>query len=139
MSDELALSIRSQRQPFLPQELPRLVQDLLIDDLPPLPELLLPPSDTSQRSEGGLPSGGPPSGPSSQPVSAERPGICHALMHAVTDDLRWHRAESIDACAGVTAPHNWRIMLPLSQRVQPGVYTLMALSRYRDALCGMPC
>ena len=30
-------------------------------------------------------------------------------------------------------------MLPLSQRVQPGVYNLMALSRYRDALvqhCG---
>ena len=25
-------------------------------------------------------------------------------------------------------------MLPLSQRVQPGVYTLMAMSRYRDAL-----
>ena len=25
-------------------------------------------------------------------------------------------------------------MLPVSQRVQPGVYTLMALSRYRDAL-----
>ena len=31
-------------------------------------------------------------------------------------------------------PHDWCIMLPLSQRVQPGVYTLMALSRYRDAL-----
>ena len=25
-------------------------------------------------------------------------------------------------------------MLPVSQRVQPDVYTLMALSRYRDAL-----
>ena len=47
--------------------------------------------------------------PDSQPVSAERSGIHHALMHAVTaDDLRWHRAEGIDACAGVTAPHNWR-------------------------------
>ena len=34
----------------------------------------------------------------------------------------------------VSLPHNWCIMLPLSQRVQPGVYTLMALSRYRDAL-----
>ena len=32
------------------------------------------------------------------------------------------------------APHDWCIMLPLSQRVQPGVYTLMAMSRYRDAL-----
>ena len=40
VSDELALGIRSPRQPFLPQELPRLVQDLLIDDLPPRPELL---------------------------------------------------------------------------------------------------
>ena len=89
MSDELALGIRSQRQPFLPQELPRLVQDLLIDDLPPRPELPLSPSDTSLGSEGGLPSGGPPSGPSSQPVSAERFGIRHALMHVVTaDDLR---------------------------------------------------
>ena len=135
MSDELALGIRSARQPFLPQELPRLVQMLLIDDLPPRPVSLAPPPSASLGSEGGLPSGGPPSGPSSQPVSAERSGIHHALMHAVTaDDLRWHRAEGIDACAGVTAPHNWCIMLPLSQRVQPGVYTLMALSRYRDAL-----
>ena len=58
-----------------------------------------------------------------------------ALLHVVTDaDLRWHRAEDIDACAGVKAPHNWCIMLPLSQRVQPGVCTLMAMSRYRDAL-----
>ena len=61
--------------------------------------------------------------------------IQHALWHAVTDaDLRWHRAEDIDACAGITAPHNWCIMLPLSQRVQPGVCTLMAMSWYRNAL-----
>ena len=33
MSDELALGIRSQRQPFLPQELPRLVQDLMTSRL----------------------------------------------------------------------------------------------------------
>ena len=39
-----------------------------------------------------------------------------------------------DACAGERAPHDWCVMLPVSQRVQPGVYTLMALSRYRDAL-----
>ena len=52
---------------------------------------------------------------------------------AVTDTgLRWHRAEDIGACAGVKAPHNWCIMLPLFQRVQPGVYTLMAVSRRRD-------
>ena len=135
MSDELALGIRWQRKPFLPQELPRLVQDLLLDDLPHVLELLPPPSDASQGSEGGLPAGGPPSGPLEQPASAERTGIRHALLHVVTaEDLRWPRAESIDACAGVTASHNWCIMLPLSQRVQPGVYTLMALSRYRDAL-----
>ena len=102
---------------------------LLIDDLPPRPESLAPQPGTSLGSEGA------PSDPDSQPVSAERSGIHHALMHAVTaDGLRWHRAEGIDACAGVTAPHDWCIMLPLSQRVQPGVYTLMALSRYRDAL-----
>ena len=37
-------------------------------------------------------------------------------------------------------PHTtaWCIMLPLSQRVQPGVYTLMALSRYRDPLLRQP-
>ena len=39
-----------------------------------------------------------------------------------------------DACAGVKARHNWCIMLPLSQRVQPGVHTLMGMSRCRDAL-----
>ena len=44
------------------------------------------------------------------------------------------RSRRIDACAGTKAPHDWCIMLPLSQRVQPGVYTLMAMSRYRDAL-----
>ena len=87
------------------------------------------------RREGGLPSGGPPSDPDCQPACADRSDIQHALLHAVTaDGLRWRRAESIDACAGVTAPHDWCIMLPLSQRVQPGVYTLMALSRYWDAL-----
>ena len=34
----------------------------------------------------------------------------------------------------VPAPKRHTTMLPLSQRVQPGVYTLMAMSRYRDAL-----
>ena len=68
-------------------------------------------------------------------ATSDRSGIRHALLHVVTDaDLRWHRAEDIDACAGVKAPRNWCITLPLSQRVQPGVYTLMATSRYRDAL-----
>ena len=40
--------------------------------------------------------------------------------------------------AGVSAPHDWCIMLPLSQRVQPGVHTVMALSRYRDVLLRQP-
>ena len=35
MSDGLSLGIHSARQPLLPQELPHLVQTLLIDDLPP--------------------------------------------------------------------------------------------------------
>ena len=57
---------------------------------------------------------------------------CPWHLLQVTGDvpLRWH----LDACAGERAPHNWCIMLPVSQRVQPGVYTLMALSWYRDAL-----
>ena len=62
VSDELALGVRSARQPHLPQELPHLVQMLLIDDLPPRPESLVPQPDTSLESEGRLPSGGPPSG-----------------------------------------------------------------------------
>ena len=37
--------------------------------------------------------------------------------------LRWHTA-SLDACAGERAPHDWSIMLSVSQRVQPGVCTL---------------
>ena len=57
VSDDLALGIRSQRHPFLPQELPRLVQDLLIDDLPSRPEHPAPLLHTSLDSEGGLPSG----------------------------------------------------------------------------------
>ena len=85
--------------------------------------------------EGGSPIGGPPSGPGASAATADCSDIRHALLRVVTDtDLRWHRAEDIDACAGVKAPRNWCIMLPLSQRVQPGVYTLMAMSRYRDAL-----
>ena len=109
--------------------MPHLVRTLLIDDLPPRP-----PSE-SQEPEGGLSIDGPPSGPEGRTATADRSDIQHALWHTVTDaDLRWHRAEDIDACAGVTAPHNWCIVLPLSQRVQPGVYTLMAMSRYRDAL-----
>ena len=57
--------------------------------------------------------------------------LCHVLF---ASDLRWIIAQDIDACAGATAPHDWAIMLPVSRRVQPAVYTAMALSRYRDAL-----
>ena len=58
-----------------------------------------------------------------------------ALLQVTGDvPLRWHTAGDLDACAGERAPHNWSIMLPVSQRVQPGVYTIMALSQYRDAL-----
>ena len=95
MSDELSLGFRSARQPLLPQELPRLVQTLLIDDLPPRSELL---SLQPLGSKGGLPSGGPPSDPDCQSERADRSDIQHALMHAVTaDGLRWHRAEGVTA------------------------------------------
>ena len=76
------------------------------------------------------------------PLSADaaRVPLARALLHVVGElPLRWHTAGDLDACAGERAPHDWCVMLPVSQRVQPGVYTLMALSRYRDALvqrCG---
>ena len=43
VSDELFLGIRSARQPLLPQELPHLVQTLLIDDPPPGCPVVVPP------------------------------------------------------------------------------------------------
>ena len=62
---------------------------------------------------------------------------CHWQLHCSRSRrdvlLRWHTASDLDACAGERALHDWSIMLPVSQRVQPGVYTLMAFSRYRDA------
>ena len=57
--------------------------------------------------------------------------LCHVLF---APDLRWITALDIDACAGVTPPHDWAVVLPVSRRVQPDVYTVMAISRYRDAL-----
>ena len=89
-----------------PRQMPHLLQTLLIDDLPPRLEFAPPCDlqDTSLGSEGGLPAGGPPSGPLGQPVSEERSGIHHALMHVVTaDDLRWHRAEGIDVVTASSA------------------------------------
>ena len=70
-------------------------------------------------------------------LSAESARLLLAIaLLQVTGDvlLQWHTAGDLDACASDRAPHDWSIMLPVSQRVQPGVYTLMALSRYRDAL-----
>ena len=83
--------------------------------------------------EGVSPIGDTPSeaaGPSSAPPEGSL--LRRALHHILADEpLRWKKAASIDACAGVQAPHDWCIMLPLSQRVQPSVYTLMA----RHGLC----
>ena len=48
-----SLGIRSGRQPLLPQELPHLVQTLLIDDLPPRPDPdPLRPSESQGRKAG---------------------------------------------------------------------------------------
>ena len=85
--------------------------------------------------DGAPPSGGKP--PTDALLSAESARLPLAVvLLQVTGDapLRWHTAGDLDACAGERVPHDWSIMLPVSQRVQPGVYTLMALSRYRDAL-----
>ena len=71
-------------------------------------------------------------------VPHARKHLWHSLCHVLfAPDLRWITALDIDACAGVTPPHNWAIMLPVSRRVQPDVYTLMAISRYRDALLSL--
>ena len=71
------------------------------------------------------------------PLSADaaRVPLVQALMYIVGElSLRWHTAGDLDACAGERTPYDWCVMLPVSQRVQPGVYTMMAPSRYRDAL-----
>ena len=81
------------------------------------------------------PIGGKPSTDALLSAESARLPLAIALLQVTGDvPLRWHTAGDLDACAGERAPHNWCIMLPVSQRVQPGVYTLMALSRYRDAL-----
>ena len=41
-----------------------------------------------------------------------------ALLHVVGElPLHWHTAGDLDACAGEQAPHDWCVMLPVSQRV----------------------
>ena len=143
ISDQLALGIRAPRTPYLPQALPRLIQSLLVD---PLHTTVAVPS--AEISDPGLPSahdgGALPCG--SQPPHAEllsadaaRRPLAHALMAVISGmPLRWHTAGDPDACAGETPPHNWSVMLPVSKRVQAGVYALMAVSRYRDALVLKP-
>ena len=85
--------------------------------------------------DGAPPIGGKPSTDALLSAESARLPLALALLQVTGDvPLRWHTASDLDACAGERAPHNWSIMLPVSQRVQPGVYTLMALSRYRDAL-----
>ena len=85
--------------------------------------------------DGAPPIGGKPSTDAFLSAESARLPLALGLLQITGDvPLRWHTAGDLDACAGERAPHNWSIMLPVSQRVQPGVYTLMALSRYRDAL-----
>ena len=84
--------------------------------------------------DGAPPSGGKPSTDALLSAESARLPLTLALLQVRGDGPpQWHTAGDLDACAGERAPHNWSIMLPVSQRVQPGVYTLMALSRYRDA------
>ena len=146
VSDGLGLGIRAQREPILSQSLPKLAQKLLIDGLPDLQhDDIDQPADEAQ---GESPIGGKPSrqGTPADELSASgaRAPILSALLHVVDHETRrWHQARDIEACSGGRPPHDWCIMLPLSQRVQPGVYILMALGRYRDALvketaCGRP-
>ena len=140
VSDQLALGIRAPRKPCLPQAIPSLIQSLLQDDLPQTrcPD----PHDVSMAEhardadvEGAPPIGGKPSTDALLSAESARLPLALALLQVTGDvPLRWHTAGDFDACAGERAPRNWCIMLPVSQRVQPGVYTLMALSRYRDAL-----
>ena len=139
ISDQLALGIRASRKPYLPQSLPALLQTLLLDDLPPCvasasPEHPHTIDDDTAGATGAPPGRGKPA--AAVPLSADAARVLHVVGEL---PLRWHTAGDLDACAGERAPHDWCVMLPVSQRVQPGVYTLMALSRYRDALvqsCG---
>ena len=140
ISDQLALGIRAARKPYLPQMLPMLLQSLLLDDLPPematpLPERTHDKGVSTVGATGALPGGRKPAATVPLSADAARAPLACALLHVVGDvPPRWHTAGDLDACAGERAPHNWCVMLPVSRRVQPGVYTMMALSRYRDAL-----
>ena len=60
VSDLLCLRIRSPRRPHLPQELPRLIRSLLMDDLPSVPDAAATLPTEAQPMEGVLPIGTPP-------------------------------------------------------------------------------
>ena len=93
----------------------------------------------SAHDGGALPCGSQPSHAELLSADAARRPLAHALMAVISGmPLRWHTAGDPDACAGETPPHNWSVMLPVSKRVQAGVYALMAVSRYRDALVLKP-
>ena len=140
ISDQLALGIRARRKPYLPQAFPVLLQTLLLDDLPLDKEEdssddPLTTDNEATKAVGALPVGRKPAAAGPLSADAARMPLARALLHVVGElPLRWHIAGDPDACAGERAPHDWCVMLPVSQRVQPGVYTLMALSRYRDTL-----
>ena len=116
-----------------------LLQTLLLDDLPLHNEEVssddpLTAEDEAPTAVEAPPVGSKPAAEESLSANAARMPLARALLHVVGElPLRWHTGD-LDACAGERAPHDWCVMLPVSQTVQPGVYTLMALSRYRDAL-----
>ena len=143
ISDQLALGIRAPRTPYLPQALPRLIQSLLVDPLHTTvavpSEEISDPGTPSAHDGGALPCGSQPPHAELLSADAARRPLAHALMAVISGmPLRWHTAGDPDACAGETTPHNWSVMLPVSKRVQAGVYALMAVSRYRDALVLKP-
>ena len=81
------------------------MRTLLIDDLPPRPDPASP-LQVRPRSRGRAAHRWSSPGADGKAATADRSDIQHALWHVVTDaDLRWHRAEDIDACAGTKAPH----------------------------------
>ena len=127
-----------------PQLLPKLLESLLLDDLPPdvVPVVTEHQHTVDADTVGATevpPGGRKPAAAVPLSADAARVPLARILLHIVGElSLQWHIAGDLDACASERAPHDWYVMLPVSQREQP-VYTLMALSRYRDALiqsCG---
>ena len=103
-----------------------LLQSLLLDNLPPGVATALPPhlhtldDDTAGATE-VPPGGGKPAATVPLSVDAARVPLARVLLHVVGELLlRWQTAGDLDVCAGERVPHNWCVMLPVSQRVQPG-------------------